>query len=141
MLANRISSDPWLQTVHLLKALASSRNGGCAETSSLKAAARDARNAGYSKGARTLESTFVRVVDRPTFVTAVVDWRDATTGCYAEQTWRAGRARRCGLCALSGAPIAAGDAVYRPRITKHFRANAESMILASAVNAAKERDQ
>jgi Domain of unknown function (DUF3331) len=141
MFATRISQDPWLQTVHLLKALTTSCNGMRPDALPAQPSTRrGSLHVDHAISARTHATTLVSVVERPTIVTAIIDWRDATTGCYAEQTWRAGIARRCGQCALSGAPISTGDAIYRPRTTKHFLANADCMMLASAVNEAKDRE-
>ena len=123
--------DPWLRTVDLL-VLTSHEHLDRPAVEYVQRSARDsdprATGKSYPEGPGT---ALVSVVERLNHSTAVVDWRDSTAGCCAGQTWRVGVAPRNGRCALSGAAIQRGDAVYRPRPTKQFRANAASMILAS----------
>ncbi|ANB76500.1 hypothetical protein AYM40_30295 [Paraburkholderia phytofirmans OLGA172] len=76
----------------------------------------------------------VKVIERLNETTAVIDWRDSTAGCYTEQVWRVCVARVTGQCALSGAAIKKGDAVYRPRTNRNLRANAAFMILSSELD-------
>jgi hypothetical protein len=76
----------------------------------------------------------VKVIERVNKKSAVIDWRDSTAGCYTEQIWRVCIARVTGQCALSGAAIRKGDAVYRPRTNRNLRANAEFMILSSELD-------
>ena len=75
----------------------------------------------------------VRVLDRVSTKIVVVYWCDATSCRYGDQLWRVGVSRRRGRCALSGAPIKAGDAVYRPRQGRPRPVNAAAMMLASEV--------
>jgi hypothetical protein len=84
-----------------------------------------------SNGAKCEPS--VRVVDRPTALTLMIDWRDATKCCYREQRWVAAHARVAGRCALSSAPISPGDEIFRPRRAGSTPRNVGAMILASAV--------
>ena len=84
-----------------------------------------------SNGAKCEPS--VRVVDRPTALTLMIDWRDATKCCYREQRWVAAHARVAGRCALSSAPISPGDEIFRPRRAGPVPRNVGAMILASAV--------
>jgi hypothetical protein len=58
---------------------------------------------------------------------------DATTGRYGEQSWKLAKARGGGVCALSGATIRRGDAVYRPWARGRSPSNAGWMVLASAI--------
>ncbi|CAE6735529.1 hypothetical protein R69658_02012 [Paraburkholderia aspalathi] len=75
----------------------------------------------------------VRVLDRLSTKVVVVYWCDATSCRYGDQLWRVGVSRRRGRCALSGAPIKAGDVVYRPRQGRPRPVNATAMMLASEV--------
>jgi hypothetical protein len=80
-------------------------------------------------------SLSVSVVDRPTAFTVTLDWRDATRCCYRDQLWVAARARVSGRCAMSGAAIAPGDEIFRPRPARPVPRNVAAMVLASAVEA------
>ncbi|MFM0071671.1 DUF3331 domain-containing protein [Paraburkholderia sediminicola] len=75
----------------------------------------------------------VRVLDRVSTKVVVVYWCDATSCRYGDQLWRVGVSRRRGRCALSGAPIKAGDVVYRPRQGRPRPVNAAAVMLASEV--------
>ena len=75
----------------------------------------------------------IKVLERSGQDSAIVSWSDATVGCYGEQYWRRGVARRGDVCAMSGRPIAKGDAVYRPRRVRPIPRNIEAMILASVM--------
>ncbi|WP_423392135.1 DUF3331 domain-containing protein [Burkholderia sp. LMG 21824] len=54
---------------------------------------------------------------------------------FGEQHWKPGRARQAGVCVLSGARIACGDDVFRPR-GRPMPPNARAMILAIALDGA-----
>ena len=75
----------------------------------------------------------VRVVDRVSAKSVIVDWCDATSCRYGDQLWNMSVAKRRGRCALSGAAIDAGDEVYRPRPGRLRPVNAAAMMLASEV--------
>jgi hypothetical protein len=75
----------------------------------------------------------IRVLERHGLDVATVSWSDATAGCYGEQFWRRGVARKSGVCAMSGRTIAKGDAIYRPRRVQPLPRNIEAMILASVM--------
>jgi hypothetical protein len=77
----------------------------------------------------------IRVLERNGQTSATVAWSDATCCCYGEQLWRRCIARQAGVCALSGQAIAAGDAVYRPRLVRPAPRNIEAMILATVMEA------
>ncbi|MFJ1256788.1 DUF3331 domain-containing protein [Cupriavidus sp. CuC1] len=81
-------------------------------------------------------TAIVSVVERPSSTLAVISWRDPTHCRYGDQIWTAVSAREDGVCALSGLPIAKGQAVYRPRPCRPPARNAYAMILASALHAA-----
>jgi hypothetical protein len=98
------------------------RTALCLEAATVPAAHTDSRR-----------ERVVRVVDRVTAKTVVVYWCDATSCRYGDQVWRMGVTKRRGRCALSGAPINAGDAVYRPRQGRLPPVNAGAMMLAFEV--------
>jgi Domain of unknown function (DUF3331) len=75
----------------------------------------------------------IKVLERHGPGVATVSWSDATAGCYGEQYWRRGVARKNSTCAMSGQTIARGDAVYRPRRGRPAPRNIEAMILASVM--------
>jgi len=76
----------------------------------------------------------VPILERLSQTTIAVSWCDATAGHYGDQIWTAGIADRRALCALTGAYIHRGDAVYRPRRSRtQLPANFDRMILASAL--------
>ncbi|WP_414143554.1 DUF3331 domain-containing protein [Burkholderia pseudomultivorans] len=62
----------------------------------------------------------------------VVRWVEPGRAHFGEQHWKPGRARHAGICALSGARIACGDAVFRPS-GRPTPPNAHAMILAVAL--------
>ncbi|MGO4814699.1 DUF3331 domain-containing protein [Cupriavidus sp. 2MCAB6] len=82
-------------------------------------------------------TAIVSIVERTSSTLAVISWRDATHCRYGAQIWAAVSAREAGVCALSGLPIAKGQAVYRPRPCRPPARNAEAMILASVLHAAR----
>lgn len=86
-------------------------------------------------GADAYPRCAVKVIERQGPCGATIAWSDATACCYGEQLWRRCVARKSGLCALSGQPIAPGDAVYRPRLVQPAPRNLEAMILASVMEA------
>ncbi|CAB3768907.1 DUF3331 domain-containing protein [Paraburkholderia humisilvae] len=76
----------------------------------------------------------IRRIERQTESTLLVSWSDPTLGRYQDQTWRAGFARRPGVCGLTGMPVCRGDAVYKPVVRGGAKPlNAFDMILASAL--------
>jgi hypothetical protein len=64
-------------------------------------------------------------------------WCNPRFGYYGAQTWRIATAIDTGICDMSGNPIKAGDAVYRPRRAYPEPVNAKSMILARIVECAE----
>lgn len=75
----------------------------------------------------------LHIVEKYSSSAIAVCWRDATSGCYGEQLWKAVTARAGATCALSGLRIRRGDAVFRPWARGYKPGNGDSMILASAV--------
>ncbi|WP_158602068.1 DUF3331 domain-containing protein [Pararobbsia silviterrae] len=77
------------------------------------------------------------VMDRLSPLTASLTWRDSTSGCYYDQIWRIGIARKHGVCPLTGRPVHLGDAVFRPIHSMVRPSNADAMIHADAIDALK----
>ncbi|MEJ2768857.1 DUF3331 domain-containing protein [Mycetohabitans sp. B46] len=75
----------------------------------------------------------IRIIDRPSSVTAIVYWSDAATCHYGYQGWRVATAEQDSQCALSGQPVQRGDLVYRPAQREPRPRNFDAMILASAM--------
>lgn len=108
--------DPWLRTVSLLGE-----------------DMHDAARCASKKFVLPAVNGSVRLIERPTPITAIVAWSDPTAGCYGDQLWRMGVAHRNSHCALSGEPIVQRDAVYKP-CGRSGPPNATAMILASVVH-------
>jgi hypothetical protein len=130
---NRTVGDPWTGTVELL--LGVSRPSIVS-----RCIARPVPWAGCMTSAQRKESaqtltTAIRAIDRLTDCTVAIAWSDATRGAYGDQVWRRMRARCRGMCAISGAAIAHGDAIYSPRPSRLPCANADAMVLASVIDA------
>lgn len=62
----------------------------------------------------------------------LVSWHDATVGNYSDQRWTRQISRACGTCALTGAEIARGVAVFKP--LSRSAKNAGAMILEASVS-------
>src|ERR1700731_2286089 len=84
---------------------------------------------------RSPASVFIKILERCSPTSLAVCWCDATSGRFGDQLWTLGVAPREAICALSGAQIRCGDAIYRPRLRGHSSpSNADQSILASAVS-------
>ncbi|MGF6382581.1 hypothetical protein QF000_004327 [Paraburkholderia atlantica] len=79
------------------------------------------------------------VVERPTMTSATIEWRDSTNCYYGAQLWRLVRARKSGVCALSGEPISRGDEIFKP-CGRTDAVNADAMIRTSAMRAYPARN-
>ncbi|WP_408223488.1 DUF3331 domain-containing protein [Paraburkholderia dipogonis] len=76
----------------------------------------------------------ITVVEHMSNSRVCLSWHDPTLCNYEEQVWTPALARRSGRCALSGAHIRRGNAVYRPQTRGQIPpANGEAMILATAL--------
>lgn len=124
--------DPWIGTVATLL-------GRPQASQPCDAVAVPAGRPGYADGRRgecaAHPETSISVLARLTDCTVTIAWTDATRGSYRDQMWRRIRARGAGVCSISGAPIARGDLVYRPRPSQPPTANADAMILAAVIDA------
>ena len=100
----------------------------------------DGRSAAMERGSsgvapRSPASAFIQILERHSPTSVAVCWCDATSGRFGDQLWTLGVAPRETICALSGAQIRRGDAVYRPCRRGHSSpSNADQSILASAVS-------
>ncbi|MFM0204061.1 DUF3331 domain-containing protein [Paraburkholderia fungorum] len=76
----------------------------------------------------------ITVVERFSANSVSITWRDSRAGNYCEQLWVRRISRSQGVCALTGARIARGDAVYGPasRATRRPM-NLAQMILARPI--------
>jgi hypothetical protein len=74
----------------------------------------------------------VRIVESSEKSLTIV-WHDPTACSYDDQRWRRSRSSRAGVCALTGAAICRGQDIFKPSSGKPPPANAEAMILASAL--------
>lgn len=142
-------ADPWMQTVHQLKALPSESAVGNAPQKSASAERAfidqltrdwDRDHPRPSSDLRPFPEAVVRVIERPSSATALVYWSDPGTCHYGYQGWRATSATVAGVCSLSGMPIHRGDAVYRPSQRDPKPQNASAMILAAAMPADEEME-
>jgi len=81
------------------------------------------------------KSVIVTLVERFSAKAVSITWRDSTAANYCEQRWVRRVARSPGICALTGATIARGDAVYRP-VNRAVRrpTNYSQMVLAQALD-------
>ncbi|WP_245253750.1 DUF3331 domain-containing protein [Paraburkholderia sp. LEh10] len=121
--------DPWTRTINLLSLPS---DPPCTIEEPIDQPPR--RRAPTESNAATWEPS-VSVIDRPSALTVVLDWRDPTKCCYREQLWVAARARVSGRCAMTGAAIEPGDDIFRPRPARPAPRNVTAMVLASAVEA------
>jgi hypothetical protein len=97
------------------------------------------RSAGSQRSSRKSNlnrSASIVLLDRISPRTATVSWSDPQGCKYGEQVWRLAAAKRPGTCALTGRPVAKGDAIYRPTTAEPPPANADAMMLAEALNEA-----
>ena len=99
-----------------------------------RSASRDTRSSRVVP--RSPASAFIEILERCSPTSIAVCWCNATSGRYGDQLWALGVAPRQATCALSGAQIRPGEAVYRPRIQGKGRSpsNADQLILASVVS-------
>lgn len=79
------------------------------------------------------QACVIKLLERQGPNDATVSWSDPTAGCYGEQRWRRGVARKSGVCAMTGQIIDKGNVVYRPHRVRPIPRNIEAMILASVM--------
>nr|WP_306666067.1 DUF3331 domain-containing protein [Mycetohabitans sp. B3] len=138
-------ADPWRQTVRCLGTRVRKTAADCHVAAPFPSkTARRARLTQRSKETTVVSldrqhadmaagKPTIRILDRPSSVTAIVYWSDAATCHYGYQGWRLAGAEKDGQCALSGQPVRRGDLVYRPAQREPSPRNVDAMILASAM--------
>ncbi|CBW74153.1 unnamed protein product [Mycetohabitans rhizoxinica HKI 454] len=135
-------ADPWQQTVRCLGARARESAADrpavavppLQTTRRTRPAQRGKHTAVVPLGRQVAAGKpIIRIIDRPSSVTAIVYWSDAATCHYGYQGWRVATAEQDGQCALSGQPVRRGDLVYRPAQREPRPRNVDAMILASAM--------
>lgn len=138
------AADPWSAVISCLRDDGAGRSSHVADKVSqpMRQARRESAG-GALRGsaierARTpptrAKSTRVTFVERFTAKSVSITWRDATAANYCEQLWIRRIARSQGVCALTGAAIARGDAVYSPAGRTAMRpANCAQMVLATVL--------
>ncbi|KAG0162451.1 hypothetical protein DFQ30_001997 [Apophysomyces sp. BC1015] len=146
-------ADPWQQTVRCLGARAGGERAADrhAAAPSPSKTARRTRAAHRGSDAAVVPlgrhhadlaagKPIIRIIDRPSSVTAIVYWSDAAICHYGYQGWRVATAEKDGQCALSGGPVRRGDLVYRPAQREPKPRNVDAMILATAMPEALEAE-
>lgn len=116
-------ADPWAMTIGLLGQLSGVSNAqgaACARAKPRKASRSPARTA--------VAGLTVRVIERATADRVTLAWRDPSRCAYGDQEWYLTRARRSGVCAVTGQEIRRGESVYRPRPMRPQALNADAMI-------------
>lgn len=138
------SPDPWSAVISRLKDDGADRlSHGMDKVSQPMRQARRENAAGVHRSstverARTAparaKTTRVTFVERFSAKSVSITWRDATAANYCEQLWIRRIARLNGVCALTGAAITRGDAVYSPAGRTAMRpANCAQMVLANVL--------
>jgi hypothetical protein len=127
MLNQLEEASPWIQTIEALR-IVSSEHGIRPKRPSLKA--KSSIDSAFPKS----KSCVIRITDRTSPSTVTVEWCDSTVAHYGAQLWRLGSARATGSCAISGATITRGAAIYRPSLGRFPPQNRNAMILASTVD-------
>ncbi len=128
--AMRGKSDPWSRT------LAALRQFSDPSKVPLEVGPPEDRRGSWQTASHDAQvKTFsVTILEHMANSRVCLSWHDPTLCNYEEQVWAPAHARRTGRCALSGAHIGRGDAVYRPQIRGgRTPANSDAMILASAL--------
>ncbi|MEX3943300.1 DUF3331 domain-containing protein [Paraburkholderia sp. BR10937] len=123
MISQCCTADPWAMTVGLLGQLSGAQLADCVLSS-------HARH--MSRARHGIKEQFsgvtVHVIERSTATRITLAWRDPSRCAYGDQEWYLTRARRSGVCAVSGRPIRRGESVYRPRPMRPQALNADAMI-------------
>jgi hypothetical protein len=135
-----MTTDPWSSTLNTLSEF--SRRAVMAPHNAFTKDGRSGKQVPRPGKQRTFEQLTVasyahievHIVERLTTTTISVNWRDATLANYVEQIWWLVSARSAGICSLSGAQIARGQLVYKPRRNNNRAPlNENAMILSEVV--------
>ena len=135
--------DPWATTISRLgktysqdiKASSTDKcdNGACAARAARRTPAIERAQTKASQGEHS--AAVITFVERFGAKSISITWRDSTAGRYTEQLWVRRIARSRGVCALTGADIVRGDAVYGPFSRPSSRPrNMAQMILATLLD-------
>ncbi|MBB3001493.1 MULTISPECIES: DUF3331 domain-containing protein [Paraburkholderia] len=120
--------DPWQMTVGLLGLLSREKYEGVQVPSARRYVARRCAD-------QPVAGLTVQLVERATATRVTLAWRDPSRCAYCDQEWFRTRARRNGVCAVSGRSIRRGDDVYRPRAMRPRAINADMMLHCNVVEA------
>jgi hypothetical protein len=127
------SGNAWNYTVGLLDRVSSPGYEASVDTRQSRPKSRPAARPAPAAKVGEPSASRIEIVERWSRTVIVVDWTDPTSGHYGEQPWAQVTARRRGVCALSGAEIRRGDLIYRPSARGRAPANADWVMLASAI--------
>jgi hypothetical protein len=130
-------SDPWLRTLAALEQFSEAPD--CSPIPFAQPKYRYPKPRHQQSSSQT-NSFSLTVLERMANSRICLSWHDPTLCNYEEQIWKPALARHSGRCALSGADIRRGDAVYRPQTRGRTPpANSEEMILSSALQQVRDR--
>lgn len=114
------AADPWAMTIGLLGQLRGERKEAVR--------ARPRKSASRCATRTAVVGLSVRVIERSTDTRLTLAYRDPSRCAYGDQEWYLTRARRSGVCAVTGREIRRGEEVYRPRPMRPQALNADAMI-------------
>jgi Domain of unknown function (DUF3331) len=140
MNAGNTKTDPWPKILELLGQCCPRGNAASRSvptTNLIRELAREAcagkpYRAAFS-GTKGFEACVTINVLELTESSATIGWYDPTRCRYEDQRWRRFKARRAGVCAMTGSLIEAGADIFRPVSPRGALANADAMILARAL--------
>ncbi|MCC8392914.1 DUF3331 domain-containing protein [Paraburkholderia sp. MMS20-SJTR3] len=113
--------DPWQMTIGLLGQLSGEKCPGSPVPAAPEQASRRSAD-------KPVPGLTIRVLERATATRVTLAWRDPSRCAYCDQEWYRTRARRAGVCVVSGRKMRRGEDVYRPRTTRPQALNADAMI-------------
>ncbi|MFP4893727.1 DUF3331 domain-containing protein [Paraburkholderia sp. EG304] len=114
--------DPWLMTIGILGQLSGEKSSGS------NVASEWTRWSERSAGKRA-DGLTIRFLERATTTSVTLAWLDPLRCVYGNQEWHLIRARRSGVCAVSGRQIQLDEYIYRPQRRRPQAVNADAMIL------------
>lgn len=118
--------DPWTMTIGLLGKTSDEHRLDVAATVMAGEARQRLRPSCGAKAA--VSGITVRLIERSTATRVTLAWRDPSRCAYGDQEWHLTRARRPGICSVSGREIRRGEEVYLPRPTRPQALNSDAMI-------------
>lgn len=114
-------TDPWQKIIRVLGQLPDQQSAEC---SAELVGRRQSRRSTEGR----VEGLKIHLVERVTTTRVTLAWFDLSRCAYGNQEWHLTRARRSGVCAVSGRRIRRGENVYRPRPSRPQVLNADAMI-------------